>query len=90
LLFRPITLFFQFIWAINAECKWRPILPSLFVVPLREVIGQEVKKGFVLDDHIAPERRVGELVGFGCKEQRHDVLFGALIVHDVWMSPVDA
>jgi hypothetical protein len=49
-----------------------------------------VKKSLVLDDYIAPERRVGELVGLGCEELRHDALFGAFIVHNVLMSLADA
>jgi hypothetical protein len=49
-----------------------------------------VKKALVLDDHVAPERRIGEFVGLGCEEQRHDALFGAFIVHNVYMSLVDA
>lgn len=72
------------------EREWRAILFSLFGVLFREILRQGVKKSHVLDDHIAPESRVGELVGSGCLEQRHDAFYSAFFVHDVLILPVDA
>lgn len=53
-------------------------------------LGQEVEKPPVLDDHVTPESRVGELVGLGFQKERHDAFCSASLIDDVLMSPVDA
>lgn len=53
-------------------------------------LGQEVQKPPVLDDHVTPESRVGELVGLGFQKERHDAFYSAFLIDDVLMSPVDA
>lgn len=53
-------------------------------------LGQEVEKPPVLDDHVTPESRVGELVGLGLQKERHDAFYSVFLINDVLMPPVDA
>jgi hypothetical protein len=58
LLFQSIKLFSPLISAIVALGKWRTVLVSLRIILCREAFGQQMFKPPVVDDDIAPERRV--------------------------------